>query len=135
MQPSWTSQEKSPLFSFFRTLAKTSRHHRAGMRPCDCEERVMLCAYGTHRSRQNLSEKSLNRPLRLYIDTECIVFGSTTRTRRTGVNGLTIRQVTKRARVHVDTLRCYERRGLLVKPLRSKSNYRQDDRHSLAIAP
>ena len=41
------------------------------------------------------------------------------------MNGLTIGDVAKRARVHVETLRYYERQGLLVKPLRSKSNYRQ----------
>jgi MerR family transcriptional regulator, copper efflux regulator len=41
------------------------------------------------------------------------------------VDGLTIGEVAKQARVHVETLRYYERRGLLVKPLRSKSNYRQ----------
>jgi len=40
------------------------------------------------------------------------------------VNGLTIGEVARRARVHVETLRYYERRGLLVKPLRSESNYR-----------
>jgi MerR family transcriptional regulator, copper efflux regulator len=52
------------------------------------------------------------------------VFGNSRRTRRTEVNGLTIGEVAKRARVHVETLRYYERRGLLVKPLRSESNYR-----------
>jgi MerR family transcriptional regulator, copper efflux regulator len=40
------------------------------------------------------------------------------------VDGLTIGEVAKRARVHVETLRYYERRGLLIKPLRSESNYR-----------
>ena len=40
------------------------------------------------------------------------------------MNGLTIGEVAKQARVHVETLRYYERRGLLVKPLRSESNYR-----------
>jgi MerR family transcriptional regulator, copper efflux regulator len=41
------------------------------------------------------------------------------------MNGLTIGEVAKRARVHIETLRYYERRGLLASPLRSKSNYRQ----------
>ena len=41
------------------------------------------------------------------------------------MDGLSIGEVAKRARVHVETLRYYERRGLLVKPLRSQSNYRQ----------
>jgi MerR family copper efflux transcriptional regulator len=40
------------------------------------------------------------------------------------VDGLTIGEVAKRARVHVETLRYYERRGLLIEPLRSESNYR-----------
>jgi MerR family mercuric resistance operon transcriptional regulator len=43
------------------------------------------------------------------------------------MDGLTIGEVAKRTRVHVETLRYYERRGLLVKPLRSKSNYRLYD--------
>jgi MerR family transcriptional regulator, copper efflux regulator len=41
------------------------------------------------------------------------------------MDGLTIGEVAKQARVHVETLRYYERRGLLIKPLRSTSNYRQ----------
>jgi MerR family transcriptional regulator, copper efflux regulator len=82
-------------------------------------------ACGTHRSRQNLSEKSLHRLLSLYLDTGCIVFGNSRRTRRSEVDGMTVGEVAKRARVHIETLRYYERRGLLVKPLRSKSNYRQ----------
>jgi MerR family transcriptional regulator, copper efflux regulator len=41
------------------------------------------------------------------------------------MNGLTIGEVAKRARVHIETLRYYELRGLLASPLRSKSNYRQ----------
>jgi len=41
------------------------------------------------------------------------------------MNGLTIGEVAKRAQVHIETLRYYERRGLLASPLRSKSNYRQ----------
>jgi MerR family transcriptional regulator, copper efflux regulator len=85
----------------------------------------VLRACRTHRSRQNLSAKSLDRLLSLYLDTGCIVFGNSIRTKRAEVNGLTIGEAAKRARVHVETLRYYERRGLLVKPLRSKSNYRQ----------
>jgi MerR family transcriptional regulator, copper efflux regulator len=53
------------------------------------------------------------------------VFGNRRRTRRSEVDGLTTGEVAKQARVHAETLRYYERRGLLVKPLRSKSNYRQ----------
>jgi MerR family mercuric resistance operon transcriptional regulator len=40
------------------------------------------------------------------------------------VNRLTIGEVAKQARVHVETLRYYERQGLLASPLRSTSNYR-----------
>jgi MerR family transcriptional regulator, copper efflux regulator len=40
------------------------------------------------------------------------------------MDGLTIGEVAKRAKVHVETLRYYERRGLLLKPPRSLSNYR-----------
>jgi MerR family transcriptional regulator, copper efflux regulator len=40
------------------------------------------------------------------------------------MNGLTIGEVAKRARVHIETLRYYERRGLLASPARSTSNYR-----------
>jgi hypothetical protein len=81
-------------------------------------------ACGAHCSRQNSGEKSLNSPLSLYLDTVCIVSGNSKGTWRTEVNGLTIGEVARRARVHVETLRYYERRGLLVKPLRSQSNYR-----------
>ena len=38
--------------------------------------------------------------------------------------GLTIGDVAKRADVHVETLRYYERRGLMARPPRSMSNYR-----------
>ena len=82
-------------------------------------------ACGVPRSRQHLSENFLPCLLSLYPDTGCIVFGNMERTRRREVDGLTIGAVAKQARVHVETLRYYERRGLLVKPLRSKSNYRQ----------
>lgn len=37
---------------------------------------------------------------------------------------LTIGEVGKRAAVHIETLRYYERRGLIPKPRRSPSNYR-----------
>ncbi len=40
------------------------------------------------------------------------------------MNGLTIGAVAKRARVHIETLRYYERQGLLASPARSTSNYR-----------
>ena len=40
------------------------------------------------------------------------------------MNGLTIGQIAKQARVHVETLRYYERRGLVARPPRSGSNYR-----------
>src|SRR5262245_51771528 len=40
------------------------------------------------------------------------------------MNGLTIGEVAAQARVHVETLRYYERRGLIEKPPRSASNYR-----------
>jgi MerR family mercuric resistance operon transcriptional regulator len=40
------------------------------------------------------------------------------------MNGLTVGEVAKRARVHIETLRYYERRGLLASPARSTSNYR-----------
>jgi MerR family transcriptional regulator, copper efflux regulator len=44
--------------------------------------------------------------------------------RRNEVDGLTTGEVAKQACVHVETLRYYERRGLLAKPLRSAANYR-----------
>jgi MerR family transcriptional regulator, copper efflux regulator len=40
------------------------------------------------------------------------------------MNGLTIGQLAQSAAVHIETLRYYERRGLLAKPPRSVSNYR-----------
>jgi len=40
------------------------------------------------------------------------------------MNGLTIGEVAERAKVHIETLRYYERRGLVERPLRSASNYR-----------
>lgn len=40
------------------------------------------------------------------------------------MNGLTIGQVAQTAAVHVETLRYYERRGLLRRPPRSTANYR-----------
>jgi len=40
------------------------------------------------------------------------------------MKGLTIGQAARRAQVHVETLRYYERRGLVARPRRSVSNYR-----------
>jgi MerR family transcriptional regulator, copper efflux regulator len=40
------------------------------------------------------------------------------------MDGLTIGEVAAQAQVHIEMLRYYERWGLLVKPLRSLSNYR-----------
>jgi MerR family transcriptional regulator, copper efflux regulator len=40
------------------------------------------------------------------------------------MNGLTIGELAERAKVYVETLRYYERRGLLERPPRSASNYR-----------
>ena len=40
------------------------------------------------------------------------------------MNGLTVGEVAAHANVHIETLRYYERRGLLAKPPRSTSNYR-----------
>jgi MerR family copper efflux transcriptional regulator len=40
------------------------------------------------------------------------------------MNGLTIGELAERAQVHVETLRYYERRGLVERPPRSASNYR-----------
>ena len=37
---------------------------------------------------------------------------------------LTIGDVAKRANVHIETLRYYERRGIVPKPPRTRSNYR-----------
>jgi MerR family copper efflux transcriptional regulator len=40
------------------------------------------------------------------------------------MDGLTIGEVAERARVHIETLRYYERRGLVASPPRSMANYR-----------
>ena len=40
------------------------------------------------------------------------------------MNGLTIGEVAEQARVNTETLRYYERRGLVARPPRSASNYR-----------
>lgn len=40
------------------------------------------------------------------------------------MDGLTIGDVAKEAKVHIETLRYYERRGLVPRPRRSVSNYR-----------
>lgn len=40
------------------------------------------------------------------------------------MDGLTIGEVAKRANVHIETLRYYERQGLMPRPRRSASNYR-----------
>lgn len=40
------------------------------------------------------------------------------------MDGMTIGDVAKEAKVHIETLRYYERRGLLTSPPRSTSNYR-----------
>jgi MerR family mercuric resistance operon transcriptional regulator len=40
------------------------------------------------------------------------------------MDGLTIGEVAERARVHIETLRYYERRGLVASPPRSIANYR-----------
>jgi MerR family copper efflux transcriptional regulator len=40
------------------------------------------------------------------------------------MSGLTIGQVAEQANVHIETLRYYERRGLVARPPRSASNYR-----------
>ena len=37
---------------------------------------------------------------------------------------LTVGEVAKRAAVHIETLRYYERQGLVARPPRSRSNYR-----------
>jgi MerR family transcriptional regulator, copper efflux regulator len=41
------------------------------------------------------------------------------------MSGLTIGEVAERATVHIETLRYYERRGLVARPPRSASNYRR----------
>jgi DNA-binding transcriptional MerR regulator len=40
------------------------------------------------------------------------------------MNGLTIGEVAQQAKVHIEALRNYERRGLIERPPRSASNYR-----------
>jgi MerR family transcriptional regulator, copper efflux regulator len=40
------------------------------------------------------------------------------------MDGLTIGEVAGRARVHIETLRYYERRGLVASPPRNMANYR-----------
>jgi MerR family transcriptional regulator, copper efflux regulator len=40
------------------------------------------------------------------------------------MDGLTIGEVAERAKVHLETLRYYERRGLVASPPRSSANYR-----------
>ncbi len=40
------------------------------------------------------------------------------------MHGLTVGEVAKRAAVHIETLRYYEREGLVARPPRSRSNYR-----------
>jgi DNA-binding transcriptional MerR regulator len=40
------------------------------------------------------------------------------------MSGLTIGEVAEQANVHIETLRYYERRGLVARPPRSASNYR-----------
>jgi MerR family copper efflux transcriptional regulator len=40
------------------------------------------------------------------------------------MNGLTIGEVAEQAKVHIETLRYYERRGLVASPPRSIANYR-----------
>ena len=40
------------------------------------------------------------------------------------MNGLTIGQLAKQSHVHIETLRYYERRGLIAAPPRTASNYR-----------
>lgn len=40
------------------------------------------------------------------------------------MNGLTIGQLAKESKLHVETIRYYERRGLIPKPPRTVSNYR-----------
>lgn len=42
-----------------------------------------------------------------------------------GINGLTTGEVAKQAEVNIETLRYYERRGILPKPPRSRANYRR----------
>jgi Hg(II)-responsive transcriptional regulator len=41
------------------------------------------------------------------------------------MDGLTIGEVAEQAKVHIETLRYYERRGLVARPPRSASNYRR----------
>ena len=60
------------------------------------------------------------RGLTLYLGTGCI-FPTEVR----AVNHLTISQLAQRARVNVETVRYYERRGLIPAPPRRESGYRQ----------
>ena len=48
------------------------------------------------------------------------------------MNGLSIGEVAERAEVHVETLRYYERRGIVEKPPRTPSNYRAYPRETVA---
>jgi len=48
------------------------------------------------------------------------------------MNGLSIGEVAEQARVHVETLRYYERRGIVEKPPRTPSNYRAYPRETVA---
>ncbi|MBI4455789.1 MAG: MerR family transcriptional regulator [Acidobacteria bacterium] len=49
------------------------------------------------------------------------------------MNGLTIGHVAKQAEVHVETVRYYERRGILPEPARSPSGYRQYDTETVRL--
>ena len=48
------------------------------------------------------------------------------------MENLTIGQIAKKARVNVETVRYYERRGLIPKPLRKESGYRQYPEETVA---
>jgi MerR family transcriptional regulator, copper efflux regulator len=47
------------------------------------------------------------------------------------MDGLTIGEVAEQAGVHIETLRYYERRGLVAKPPRTRSNYRRYPRDAV----
>jgi MerR family copper efflux transcriptional regulator len=47
------------------------------------------------------------------------------------MESLTIGRLAERAGVHVETIRYYERRGLIAEPLRSDAGYRLYDEHDL----
>ena len=51
------------------------------------------------------------------------------------LSGLTIGQVAKQAEVNVETLRYYERRGILPIPPRSGTNYRRYPAASVRLPP